>query len=269
MMHDAITDWSDAYDNVGHIPNAANFIETWPKLAKAFREKANVGTNIPYGEKERNHFDLFHPKGRAKGLFVFVHGGYWLRFDKSFWSHLSQGPLANGYAVAMPSYTLCPQAHIREITQEIAASIEAASERIEGPIILCGHSAGGHLVTRQICEDTHISPSVFDRIQRVISISGVHDLRPLLNIVQNETINLDEQEASLESPALLKPRLNIPVDCIVGSDERPEFIRQNDLLANIWRGMGVATVAHHIEGTHHFDVIDDLSNPNGLICSTL
>lgn len=268
-MSEAITDWSDAYDNVGHIPDAIGIMEKWPKIAEDFRKTANVETNIPYDDGERNHFDLFHPKGRPKGLFVFVHGGYWLRFDKSFWSHLSAGPLAKGYAVAMPSYTLCPNAKISEITNEITSSIEAASELIDGPIILCGHSAGGHLVTRQICEDSNLNDGVMGRVERVISISGVHDLRPILNIVQNETINLDEKEAVAESPALLKPKSNIPVDCIVGAEERPEFIRQNDLLANIWRGMGVATSTFYIDGKHHFDVVDDLTNPDGIICSSI
>jgi len=268
-MSEAIKDWSDEYDNVGHIPDAMGFIEKWPKLAQAFRGEANLQINIPYENKERNVFDLFHPEGRAKGLFIFVHGGYWLRFDKSFWSHLAKGPLAKGYAVAMPSYTLCPDVTIAEITAEITASIEAASERVEGSIILCGHSAGGHLVTRQICEDSTLDKTVLERVEKVISISGVHDLRPILNIVQNETINLDEQEAHQESPALLKPHLNIPVDCIVGADERPEFIRQNDLLANIWRGMGVETNTVHVDGKHHFDVIDDLINLDGIICSAL
>ena len=268
-MSEAITDWSDEYDNVGHIPDAMGFIEKWPLEAEAFRENADLQINIPYENRKRNLFDLFHPQGRAKGLFIFVHGGYWLRFDKSFWSHLAAGPLAKNYAVAMPSYTLCPDAKISEITTEVTASIEAAAERVEGPIILCGHSAGGHLVTRQICEDTKLDKSVLERIQKVISISGVHDLRPILNIVQNETINLDEGEAVLQSPALLKPKLGIPVDCIVGAEERPEFIRQNDLLANIWRGMGLATTSTHVAGKHHFDVIDDLLDPDGIICSVL
>lgn len=268
-MSDAITNWSDEYDNVGHIPNALELIENWPKVAQDFRNSANVKTNIPYGKGERNLFDLFQPEGRAKGLFIFVHGGYWLRFDKSFWSHLAKGPLAKGYAVAMPSYTLCPAAKISEITIEVTAAISAAGERVEGPIILCGHSAGGHLVTRQICKDSKLDADVLKRIKRVISISGVHDLRPLLNIIQNDTIKLNAADAIAESPALLKPHLGIRVDCIVGRIERPEFIRQNDLLANIWRGMGVATNTLHVDGKHHFDVIDDLINPDGIICSAL
>ena len=68
------------------------------------------------GTAPRNRFDLFLPEDAPKGLVVFVHGGYWVRFDKSYWSHLARGSVEHGYAVAMPSYTLCPQTRISGIT---------------------------------------------------------------------------------------------------------------------------------------------------------
>ena len=37
---------------------------------------------IPYGPKERNRFDLFLPEAAPKGLLVFLHGGYWLKFGR-------------------------------------------------------------------------------------------------------------------------------------------------------------------------------------------
>jgi hypothetical protein len=37
-------------------------------------------------------FDLFVPDGKARGLIVFVHGGYWQWMDKSAFSHLAEGP---------------------------------------------------------------------------------------------------------------------------------------------------------------------------------
>jgi acetyl esterase/lipase len=52
---------------------------------------------------------------------VFVHGGYWLRFGRGDWSHLAAGPVARGWAVALPSYTLAPAARIAAITAEIGA----------------------------------------------------------------------------------------------------------------------------------------------------
>ena len=67
-MTDAITDWSDEYDNAGHIPDAQGFIERWPARAEAYRETVSVETNIPYDTNERNHYDLFTRKGASKGF---------------------------------------------------------------------------------------------------------------------------------------------------------------------------------------------------------
>ena len=85
-----------------------------------------------------------------KGLVVFIHGGYWLRFDKSFWSHLATGAVEFGYAVAMPTYTLCPEIRISGIVGEIGAAIGKAAGLVDGPIFLTGHSAGGHLASRMV-----------------------------------------------------------------------------------------------------------------------
>ncbi len=269
-MGDKIKDWDKAYGNAASISDAQSYIDKWPEEARAFRDKIDCQLDISYGDAERQKLDLFHPDTPSKGLFVFVHGGYWYRFDKSYWSQLAAGPLALGWHVAMPSYTLTPAARVSEITVEIGMAISKAAEHIEGPIVLAGHSAGGHLVTRQVCSDTSLSPDRLERIVRIVSISGVHDLRPITRLEINQTIGIDHEEALRESPALQEPVADgVQVDCVVGGAELPEFRRQNALLANVWKGLGAATSCHEIEGTHHFNVIEDMQNPNGLICGLL
>ena len=56
---------------------------------------------------------------------------------------------------------------------------------------------------------------------------------------------------------------------IVGAGERPEFIRQNALLANIWTGLGAQTCTVEEPGRHHFNVIDGLADPHHAIVQTL
>jgi acetyl esterase/lipase len=259
---DGKIDWDDAYNNRGHIADAEGYLSRLAADAPAFRaELAATGRerlDIAYGATERERFDLFLPEGMAQGLVVFVHGGYWRAFGKSDWSHLAAGPLARGWAVAMPGYTLCPQIRISGITRQIGAAITAAARELGGPIRLAGHSAGGHLVTRMLCEGAPLAEAVAARIASVTSISGVHDLRPLLNTAMNDDLGLDRAEAAAESPALLEPRPGVPLTCWVGADERPEFRRQNALLANIWTGFGVSTRAVEEPGRHHFNVIDGL-----------
>ncbi len=161
----------------------------------------------------------------------------------------------------MPSYTLCPDARITAITQEIGAAITAAASEIGGEIRLTGHSAGGHLATRVVARTSPLAPDVAERVTRTVSISGVHDLRPLMRTAMNETLKIDMREALTESPALLEPVADTRLTCWVGEAELPEFRRQNALLANIWKGCGAATTAIEEPGKHHFSVVEGLADP--------
>jgi acetyl esterase/lipase len=263
MIFPPITDWDDAYTNMAYIVGGEGYFERWAQAAKSFRDRiGEVGSakfDLAYGPVPRNRLDLFLPRGTISGLFVFVHGGYWMRFDKSSWSHLAEGALKRGCAVAIPSYTLCPDIRIGGIAREIAAAITFASREIEGPIYLAGHSAGGQLVCRMMASSSPLPETVRRRVAHVLSISGVHDLRPLMSTEMNATLKLDLEEARAESPALLEPVAGLRLTCWAGAGERAEFIRQNALMANVWRGLGAATACVLEDNRHHYNVIDGLS----------
>ncbi|MEX4006196.1 alpha/beta hydrolase [Neoaquamicrobium sediminum] len=273
MIYHRITDWDDAYANGANIPQGDRWPQAWVEPAKAFRDRlatdGRARLGIAYGDAPRNRFDLFMPQGDAKGLVVFVHGGFWLRLDRSFWSHLAAGPLAHGHAVAMPSYTLCPDIRIAGIVGEIGSAVEAAAGMVAGPIRLTGHSAGGHLVSRMICANSPLPDVVRSRIVNTVSISGVHDLRPMMATAMNETLKIDREEADGESPALLEPMAGARIACWVGAAERSEFVRQNALLANAWTGLGAETLTVEEPDRHHFNVIDGLADPDHALTRTL
>ncbi|MBF9027526.1 alpha/beta hydrolase fold domain-containing protein [Rhodobacterales bacterium FZCC0188] len=256
-----ITDFDDAYQNGAYIPDADGFITRWTEAAASFRAAYPPVTHH-YGTGPRQYFDLFMPDGAPKGLTIFIHGGYWRRFSPREFSHLARALRDAGQAVALPSYTLAPEARIAQITDEMMRAVCHAAGLVEGPIRITGHSAGGHLAARMMCEGV-LPDTVAARVVQVMSISGVHDLRPLLNTEINQDLRLTLEEAMRESPALLLPRKTARFVAVVGGDERPEFIRQNDLLANIWHGAGVEIEAMHLAGLHHFDVIEELERPDG------
>ncbi|CAM3353593.1 alpha/beta hydrolase [Paracoccus nototheniae] len=252
-MHYQITDWDDAYANGAHIPGAEDYPPRWSRQAAAFRPGHRP---LPLG---RGH--LFLPEGTPRGLMVFVHGGYWMRFEPSVWSHLAAGALAMGWACAIPAYRLAPRARVAQMTTEIARAVAKAAFNVPGPVVLTGHSAGGHLAARMICDGV-LPDRLAARIAACVPISPLADLRPLLRTALNDTLCLDPAEALSESPALLTPRQGIPVTTWVGASERPEFIRQARLLADVWAGLGAPTECVIEPGRHHFDVIDGLADPD-------
>lgn len=264
-MRHRINDWDDAYANGINIPQGDRWPVAWVEPARLYREELSVAgrakLGLAYGDKPRNRFDLFLPEGAPKGLVVFVHGGFWIGLDNSYWSHYARGAVERGFAVAMPMYTLAPENRIGEITVEIGQAIEAAAGVIEGEIRLIGHSAGGHLVTRMISATSPLAEAVRSRIAHVVSLSGVHDLRPIMKTKMNEKQRIDATEAYYESPALLEPMPGARVTCWVGAGERAEFIRQSALLASIWKGLGAETEAVEEPDRHHFSILDGMTDP--------
>ncbi|WP_208350561.1 alpha/beta hydrolase [Pseudaestuariivita rosea] len=261
-----LRDWDDAYANMAYTPGAEKLPQLWSEQAAAYRASGvRIDQDIAYGDQPRERFDLVWPDGMARGLAVFVHGGYWMRFDKSYWTHLAQGARAKGWAVCLPSYTLTPEVRISQITQQIGQAIAAAADHVAGPIRLAGHSAGGHLVSRMICADTPLSDGIASRIEHTLSISGLHDLRLLLKTKMNEALQLDLAEATTESAALNLPNGNPHLTCWVGSDERPEFIRQARIMAQMWDGLDAVTKCVVEDQHDHFSIIEGLTDPDSPI----
>lgn len=262
-----VTDWDDAYANRKYFAGTDACLARWARNAPTFRaELALTGRfrgDIAYGIRDREKFDLCMPVAKAKGLAIFVHGGYWCSFAKQDWTHLARGALDRGWAMAVVGYDLCPDVRIGQISRQVEAAILAASKLVSGPVRLAGHSAGGHLVTRVICRD--FAP--FPRVDKVLSLSGVHDLRPMLFTGMNQDFRMDQNEAERESPALRTPHSSIAVTAWVGADERPEFIRQARLLANVWSGCGTATKYVEEPGKNHFTLIDGLEDAQSALMS--
>ncbi len=256
-----------AYANADFIENAADYPPRWAREAAEFRAAlgGRARLDLAYGPGARQRLDLFAPEASPRGLMVFVHGGYWRMFDKDSWSHLAAGALARGYAVALPSYTLTPQARIRAITGEIAAALVFAAGLAQGPIMLAGHSAGGHLVARMNCADVKLPQDVAGRLARIVPISPLGDLRPLLATKMNEDFRMDMEEARAESPLLHLARRGVPTTIWVGAQERPAFLDQAQWLSDAWEEASLRIAP----GRHHFDVIEPLADANTPLTNTL
>jgi acetyl esterase/lipase len=255
-------DMDTAYTNSAFIPGGDAYAPRWAAKAAAFRA-VHPPERLVYGRGARNWADLYRPEGTSRGLMVFVHGGYWLRFGPEDFSHLAAGALAAGFACALPAYTLAPEARIAAITAEVARAVAILAERVAGPVHLAGHSAGGHLAARMACEGVLPAP-LAARLARVVPVSPVADLAPLMLTAMQADLRLDAAEVASESPVYLPRRANTDVRIWVGGAERPAFLAQAGALASAW-----ACPLRVEPARHHFDVIEGLEGTSPLLSALI
>jgi arylformamidase len=261
------------YNNRAAVPDHPRWFAKFAELSAQARERHEPKVDLRYGPNPKETLDLFVPAGRSRGTFVFIHGGYWRALDKT--DHLFvAGPfVAQGYAVAVINYDLCPDVSIATIVDECRRAVAWLAREGERhgasptPMVVGGHSAGGHLATMLVATPAESFGMARHPLAGAVSLSGVHDLRPLTLFSFNADFKLDDAEAGRLSPILHRPATDVPVVVAVGGDETSEFLRQADLLWDAWpanRPHGESRPLV-IADRHHFSVVCDYADPSSAL----
>jgi len=251
-------DLEKEYNNRARVPEHPAIIAGWARDSAAYRE-AKPPRVVRYGDGERHTFDLF--EAGAGPAVMFIHGGYWQALDKSFFSHMAIGLNAHGISVAVPSYDLCPHVRIGDIVAQMRAACALLHCETNTPVIVSGHSAGGHLAACLLATETHI-PAAY-------SISGLFELAPLIPTSLNAALQLDATEAQAQSPLHWPAPAGKKLDAIVGGDESGEYLRQSAAMVARWGEAGVAARYEEIESANHFTIIAPLADPASAMCERL
>lgn len=252
------------YNNRARVPEHPAIIAGWKDKASAFRAShANSELGVRYGESERQYLDLFWPGADHAPLALFIHGGYWQALDPSFFSHLAASANANGIALAIPGYDLCPQVTVAAIVEQVRIAALFLWRRHRRRLVASGHSAGGHLTACLVATDWRaLEPAAPDDVvPSGVSVSGLFDLAPLVPTSINNALRLDEAAARVFSPLDWVPRRGAVLDAWVGGAESAEYLRQSRAVTERWRLHGAETRYCEIAGANHFTVLEPLADP--------
>jgi arylformamidase len=251
-------DLEKQYNNRARVPENPAIIAGWARDAASYRE-TKPPRLIAYGGGERQTLDFF--EAGAGPAVMFIHGGYWQALDKSFFSHMARGLNERGVSVGIPNYDLCPNVRIGDILEAMRAACMSLHAVTSAPVIVSGHSAGGHLSACLLATEAHI-PTAY-------TISGLFELAPLIPTSLNAALRLDAAEAENLSPLCWPAPEGKTLDAIVGEDESGEFLRQSAAIVAAWGAAGVNTRYEEIAGANHFTVIAPLADANSAMCARL
>jgi arylformamidase len=249
-------------------PDHVEWFARWAADSERARASMRMTRDVRYGVGPKQTFDVF-PAREPRGALLFIHGGYWRALDKDDHSFVAMPFVAEGIGVAVVNYDLCPAISIAGIAEQCRQAVDWLVREGEAHgvpasrLVVVGHSAGGHLTAMMFATDWQARGTAADALVGGVSISGVFDLEPLVDVSFNSDLGLDVQSAREVSPIHLHPRVHVPLLLAAGANETSEFIRQSQNLWERWprcRPSG-RTGPLFVAGTHHFSVLTEFADP--------
>ncbi|WP_327070711.1 alpha/beta hydrolase [Kitasatospora sp. NBC_01302] len=227
-----------------------------------------------YGPHPDQVIDLRRPPGRPRALLVLLHGGFWRpAIDRAHAAPLAAALAAAGYLVAVPEYR---RAGFPEIFDDIAAAIDllatgagepAQPEWAGLPVVLVGHSAGGHFALWTAARP-HLpadSPWHTDRTpDAVLALAACSCLTECdaWKLGEDATTAMMGGRAAelpgryaLADPAQLLP-LTVPTTLLHGAADERVPVELSRIFAERARAAGPAPTLVELPGAGHFTLID-------------
>jgi len=236
--------YSQQYNARAMIPDHPYIFTRWLKDSAHVRRTHAALFDLPYGEASGERLDFFPTNRSDAPLLVFIHGGWWRSLDKSDFSFIAPAYTRAGFNVALPNYTLAPEASITDIVQQqlraLAWLYRSAEKYDFDPrrIVVAGHSAGAHLTAMMMAAVWPVfAPDLpIDLVKAGILLSGIYDLEPVRHAeFVNVDLKLAEKDIAPLSPAWMPQAHAAPFITAFGGLESEEFRRQTELLGASWK----------------------------------
>jgi acetyl esterase/lipase len=215
-------------------------------------------------DKLKHKLDLYLPKGaKDRPVVLFVHGGAWAFGDKDFFGiHAALGQMfaRHGLVAVVASYRLSPQVqhpeHVKDVARAFAwtqRNIARYGGRVD-QLFVCGHSAGGHLVSLLATDESYLKAegrSLGD-IKGVLSISGVYEVPEKLFV---DVFGKDPEVHRLAGP-LTHVKAGCPPFLIVWAEKDYPFCDlMSEKFAKALREKKVTAQTRCIKERNHLDII--------------
>jgi len=226
----------------------------------------------PGADPVKHRLDLFLPRGQ-KGfpVVLFVHGGAWLHGDKSFlgiYSAVGSTLARHGVGAVVINYRLSPAVrhpeHVKDVARAFAWTYRNIARYGGRPdqLFVCGHSAGAHLISLLVTDDSYLLAEglTAGAVRGAIPLSGVYLIpEGLLPVV----FGTDPGVRELASP-IRHVRKGLPPFLILYADrDFPGCGREpSEAFCARLRQSGNAARTLEITESSHHNIILNLALPN-------
>jgi arylformamidase len=263
-----------AYDQAVYQPNILQLNRRW--ASNSARTRARIGEPLrrAYGDSLIEQLDIFPTDKPNAPVFVFIHGGAWIRGEASSYAAPAEMFTRAGTHYIVPDFinvaeaggSLFPMAE--QVCRAIAWVWRNAASFGGDPdrLYIGGQSSGAHLAAVALTTDwQHEHDLPADIVKGALCTSGMYELAPVRLSARANYVKFTDSMVEALSPIRHLDRLGAPLIVSYGTYETPEFIRQAKEFAAAVRERGKLRELIVAENYSHLELPETLCNPYGLL----
>jgi arylformamidase len=262
-----------AYDQIVYSPLMGQVLKRLASSSDEARAHLGAPKRIAYGPTPVEALDLYPANKPNAPIFVFIHGGAWLRGEAK-----DYGYPAELFVNAGVNYVALDFIAVGAANGDIGAMAEQVRRGIAwvyknatsfggdtSRFYVAGHSSGGHLCGVALVTDWQKEFGLpADMVTGGLCMSGLYDMKPVRLSKRSSYVKFtDDMEQAMSSLRHIE-KLRAPIIVTYGTNETPEFQRQSRDFAAAVKAAGKPVDL--LVGQHyaHLELPETLCNPNGL-----
>jgi arylformamidase len=266
----------DAYDQSVYAANLEQVIERYVANSNTVREVLGDPLRFRYAEGVDAELDVYKTDASNAPIHIFVHGGAWKLGDAQINAFAAEMFVDNGVHFVVPDFApvqthdgdLLPMVEqLRTAMAWIYANAESTFGGDPQQIYVSGFSSGGHLASVLLTTDWQSWDETLpkDLIKGAVLCSGMYDLYPVSLSARRHYVDFTEERIAALSAVHHIYQVQCPVVIAYGTEETPEFKRQAKEFAAMLLKADVDVQLIVGEQYNHFEIIETLANPYGLL----
>jgi len=263
----------DAYDQIVYAPNREQVAKR--RIANSERARAIIGApeRVAYGATEIEKLDIYRARQANAPVNIFVHGGAWRANRAADYACLAEPFVRSGAHFVIVDFTNVDAAggSLFPMVEQVRRAVGWVYRNAKsfggdpGRLYLSSHSSGSHIGGCVVTHDWPKEGLPLDILKGATLGSGMYDLKPVRLSKRSKYVKFtDAMEEALSAQRHID-KLNTPLILAHGTYETPEFQRQTrDFYAAV-KAAGKPVELIVGEGYNHFEMLETLANPYGLL----
>ncbi len=263
-----------AFDIPRAAPNLPQMVRRFALNSDAVRRRLGPPRRLAYGTSAVEAMDLYSTNAPRAPVQVLLHGGVF--------------NMGSARAFAFPAELFVNAgAHLAVLdfarAQDVGWRIEVLADQVRRALLwvhrhapdfggdpdrifICGHSSGAELAAMALSTDWRAEfGAAPDLVKGGLCCSATYDMRAFRHSTVGRPFAFTDATEQALSPMRHLDRIRAPLIVAVGSLETAHFKRQSIAFAEALRSAGKPAQMLLAEGYNHFEVIETLANPYGLL----